>query len=107
MSLIDSQKDVDDWVTQFKISYFKPLEIMSAITEEVGELAKEVNNRFGPRTKKSPDDKAELSEELTDVLFNLICMANSQNINLEEAWKKKMEKQHGRDKNRFERKEYL
>ena len=107
MSLIDAQKDVDDWVTQFKIEYFKPLEIMSAITEEVGELAKEVNNRFGPRTKKSPDDKTELSEELADVLFNLTCMANSNNIDLEEAWKRKMDKQNGRDKNRFERKEYL
>src|SRR3989338_909532 len=105
MSLIDAQKDVDDWVTQFKIEYFKPLEIMSAITEEVGELAKEINNRFGPRTKKSPDDKTELSEELTDVLFNLICMANSRQINLEQAWKKKMEKQYGRDANRFERKD--
>lgn len=103
MSLKDAQKDVDDWVSQFKISYFQPLEIMSAITEEVGELAKEVNNRFGPRTKKSPEDTNELSEEMTDVLFNLICMANSNNVDLSQAWKKKMDKQYGRDNSRFEK----
>lgn len=98
------QKDVDDWVNQFKVSYFKPLEIMTALIEEVGELAREVNKRFGPRTKKSPQDTADISDELADILFNLTCMANSNNINLEEAWKKKMDKQNGRDRNRFERK---
>ena len=99
------QNDVNEWVNQFKVSYFKPLEIMTALIEEVGELAREVNNRFGPRTKKSPQDTADISDELADILFNLTCMANSNNINLEEAWKKKMDKQNGRDKNRFERKE--
>ena len=105
MTLKDMQNDVNEWVNQFKVSYFKPLEIMTALIEEVGELAREVNNRFGPRTKKSPQDTADISDELADILFNLTCMANSNNINLEEAWKKKMDKQNGRDKNRFERKE--
>ena len=105
MALEEIQKDVDDWVKQFKVEYFKPLEIMTAITEEVGELAREINNRFGPRTKKSPQDTAEISEEIADILFNLICMANSNNINLEEAWKRKMDKQNNRDKYRFERKD--
>jgi NTP pyrophosphatase (non-canonical NTP hydrolase) len=105
MSLKDVQRDVDEWVKQFKVEYFKPLEIMAALTEELGELSREINNRYGPRTKKSPEDTAEISEEITDVIFNLICMANSHNIDLDKAWKKKMDKQHGRDKDRFERKE--
>lgn len=105
MSLSDAQKDVDDWVNQFKVQYFKPMEILTAITEEMGELAREINNRYGPRTKKSPADTADISDELADILFNLACMANSHNINLDEAWKKKMDKQYGRDYHRFERKE--
>lgn len=105
MSLKDVQRDVDEWVKQFKVEYFKPLEIIAALTEELGELSREINNRYGPRTKKSPEDTAEISEEITDVIFNLICMANSHNIDLDKAWKKKMDKQHGRDKDRFERKE--
>ena len=104
MSLKDIQKDVDSWVNQFKIGYFKPLEIMGTITEEVGELAKEINNRFGPRTKKSPEDTADISEEISDIIFNLTCMANSNGIDLDDSWKKKMDKQYGRDKDRFERK---
>jgi|TARA_Y100000310_G_C20648722_1_gene798166 NTP pyrophosphatase (non-canonical NTP hydrolase) len=104
MPFIDAQKDVDEWVTQFKIGYFKPLEIIAALTEELGELSKEINNRYGPRTKKSPEDTAEISEEIADIIFNLICMANSHNIDLDKAWNKKKEKLNIRDKDRFERK---
>ncbi|MEX0932502.1 MAG: nucleotide pyrophosphohydrolase [Candidatus Pacearchaeota archaeon] len=104
MSLKDVQKDVESWVSQYKLGYFKPLEIMSAITEEVGELAKEINNRFGPRNKKSPEDTNEMSEEIADIIFNLTCMANSNNIDLEKAWKGKMDKCYGRDKDRFDKK---
>lgn len=105
MSLKDVQGDVDSWVKQFKVEYFKPLEVMAAITEEVGELAREVNNRYGPRTKKSTQDTADISKEIADIIFNLCCMANQHDIDLDSAWQKKMDKQHGRDKNRFERKE--
>ena len=105
MPLKDAQKDVDVWVNQFKVEYFKPLEIMAAISEEVGELAREVNNRYGSRTKKSPEDTADLSKEMVDLIFNICCMANSHNIDLDEAWRQKMNKQHGRDHNRFERKD--
>lgn len=73
--------------------------------EEIGELAKEINNRYGPRTKKSPEDTVDISKEIVDMIFNLCCMANSHNIDLNEAWKKKMDKQYGRDHNRFERKD--
>jgi len=105
MSLKDAQRDVHYWVNQFKVEYFKPLEIMAAITEEADELAREINNRHGPRTKKSPEDTADISKEIADIIFNLICMANSNDIDLDEAWKAKMDKQYGRDINRFERKD--
>jgi len=105
MTLKDVQKDVDDWVKQFKVEYFKPLEIIAAMMEETGELAREINSRYGPRTKKSPEDTADIEKELGDMIFNLCCMANSQGIDLDEAWKNKMDKQHGRDHNRFERKD--
>jgi len=104
MSLKDVQNDVEKWVNQFEIKYFQPLEILGALTEETGELAKEINNRYGPRTKKSPEDTSEISEEIGDIIFNLTCLANSHNINLDEVWKKKMDKQYGRDNNRFEKK---
>lgn len=105
MSMEDMQKDVEKWISQFKIGYFKPLEIHAAISEEIGELARELNNRYGPRTKKSPEDTADIQKEISDIMFNLICLANSHNIKLNDAWKDKMDKQYGRDKNRFERKD--
>lgn len=105
MSLRDVQKDVDNWVKQYKVEYFKPLEIIAAMAEEAGELAREINNRYGPRTKKSPEDTADISKEIADLIFNLCCMANSQGIDLDEAWKAKMDKQYGRDANRFEKKD--
>ncbi|MBU0959603.1 MAG: nucleotide pyrophosphohydrolase [Nanoarchaeota archaeon] len=105
MSLIDIQKDVDAWVTQFKVEYFKPLEMIAAMAEELGELSREVNNRYGPRTKKSHQDTADISQEISDMIFALVCLANLHNINLDESWKKKMDKQYGRDSNRFERKD--
>ena len=99
------QKDVHDWVSQFKIEYFSPEFIMVQMMEEVGELSREINNRYGPRTKKSPEDTADIGNELADILFAVACMANSQDIDLDEVWKRKMDKQYGRDKERFERKE--
>lgn len=106
MSFKEVQKDVDDWIGQFKVGYFKPTEIIVQMAEELGELAREINNRYGPRTKKSPEDTADIEQELCDLMFAIICMANSQNINLDEAWKKKIDKQQNRDKNRFERKDF-
>jgi len=105
MSLKDVQNDVDSWVKQFKVEYFKPLEMLAQTMEEVGELARELNNRYGPRTKKSSEDTADIEQEICDIVFAMACLANSHGIDLDVAWKKKMDKQHGRDKNRFERKE--
>ena len=105
MGLKEAQKDVHEWVSQFKIAYFPPLAMIAQAAEELGELSREINNRYGPRTKKSPEDTADIAAEITDMIFVMMCMANSHDIDLDEAWKKKMDKQYGRDKNRFELKE--
>ena len=98
------QKQVDEWVQQYKIGYFPPLAIIAQLAEEVGELAREVNNRHGPRVKKSPEDTADMQSEIADIMFALICLANSHGMNLDEAWKNKMDKCYGRDKDRWEKK---
>lgn len=83
MSLKDVQKIVDDWVSQYKLGYFKPLEILARLTEEVGELAREVNHLFGPKKKKGTEEVRDLADEMGDVLFTICCLANSQNIDLD------------------------
>ena len=104
MSLKQTQKDVDEWTRQFKIPYWQPLEIMARLTEETGELAREVNHRWGPKKKKATEDKTDLADEMGDIIFTLCCMANSQGIDLDEAWKKIMDKCYERDKDRYEKK---
>jgi len=105
MSFKDQQKDVDDWVNQFKIPYWPPLSILARITEEVGELATELNDRYGGRVKKPNDDAKDIGNEMGDIIFALICLANSHNIDLDESWKKIMDKCYGRDKDRYEKKD--
>jgi NTP pyrophosphatase (non-canonical NTP hydrolase) len=104
MALNDIQKEVDNWISQYKIGYYPPLAIMAQATEELGELAREINNRHGPRVKKNETDGAEIGEEIADVIFAMICLANYHNLNLEELWEKKMNKCYGRDNNRWEKK---
>ena len=104
MTLKDIQIEVDKWISQYKIGYYPPLAIIAQATEELGELAREINNRHGPRVKKSKDDSAEIGEEILDLIFAMICLANSHNINLDEFWKKKIDKCYGRDGNRWEKK---
>ena len=106
MSLVDYQKQVDDWVQQFEPAYWPALEKMARLTEEVGELAREINHLYGTKKKKDTEDKVELADELIDVLFTLICIANDENINLEKAWQNMVEnKMKKRDINRFEKKD--
>ena len=105
MSLADIQKQVDEWISQYKIGYYQPLAIITQAIEELGELAREINNRYGPRVKKSPEDSAEIGGEIADLIFALVCLANSHNINLDESWKKGMDKRYGRDNTRWEKKQ--
>lgn len=72
MSLKKIQKQVDDWVNQYKIGYFKPLEIITRLMEEVGELAREVNHRFGPKKKKKEEKANEIGEEIADIILHFV-----------------------------------
>jgi len=103
MVLKDIQKDVHDWTSQFKVQYWQPHEILARLTEETGELAREINHRWGPKTKKLTESKEELAEEIADIFFTLCCLANSQNIDLDKAWQAMMKKYEQRDNKRFEK----
>lgn len=103
MPLKDIQKQVDNWANQYKVPYWQPFEILARLIEETGELAREINHIFGPKKKKSTEDRKELGEEIADVIFTLVCLANSQKINLDDVFKKVMDKCYGRDNDRFEK----
>lgn len=100
----DYQRQVDEWVRQYKIGYWKPLEIMARLTEETGELARELNHRFGPKKKKETEDKKEVEDEAADIIFTLACLANSLDLDIDEGFKRVMDKCYGRDKDRWEKK---
>lgn len=101
----EMQKRVDDYINQFKVGYFSPLALMARLTEEQGELAREVNHYYGEKKKKESEGIKTLEEELGDVLFVIICMANALDISLEESFDYVMNKFEKRDHNRFERKD--
>lgn len=98
------QKRVNVWVSKYSTGYWKPLEILARLIEEVGELAREVNHRFGPKKKKSTEEAKEMGDEIADIIFTLVCLANSQNIKLDRHFDKMMKKLETRDKNRWEKK---
>ena len=104
MSLTDSQRRVDQWISQFEEGYFDPLTNMARLSEEVGELAREVNHRFGQKTKKKDEAEGDLGMEMADILFVLICMANREGIDLQQAFDRMMEKVEQRDTSRWTRK---
>lgn len=101
----DMQKEVDAYIGQFKEGYFSPLAMLARLTEEMGELAREINHYYGEKPKKSTEKERTIEEELGDVLFVMICMANSLNIDLETAHNIVMEKFNTRDKDRWTRKD--
>jgi NTP pyrophosphatase (non-canonical NTP hydrolase) len=105
MSLTDCQTRVDAWISRFEEGYFHPLTNMARLTEEVGELAREVNHRFGQKTKKKGEPEGDLAMEMADILFVLICMANREKIDLQEAFDRMMAKVNARDTSRWTLKE--
>lgn len=103
-SLKQMQKEVDDYISQFKAGYFSPLANLARLTEEVGELAREINHYYGEKQKKPTEEENSVKAELGDNLFVLLCIANSLGIDMTESFNDTMEKFNTRDKNRFERK---
>lgn len=104
MSLKDIQKQVDEWTEQLKIPYWQPHEILARLTEETGELAREINHLYGPKKKKSTEETKEMADEMADIIFTLCCLANSKNIDLDKSFERVMDKCYGRDKDRYEKK---
>jgi len=104
MSLTDSQRRVDQWISQFEEGYFHPLTNMARLSEEVGELAREINHRFGEKTKKKEEPDGDLAMEMADILFVLICMANREGIDLQQAFDRMMDKVEQRDTSRWTKK---
>ncbi len=105
MDLTEAQRRVDAWIGQFEEGYWPPLANLARLTEEVGELARLMNHKFGPKTKKPGEPEQDLALELADVLFVLLVIANEQGIDLAEALERTLEKYRARDSERWVRKE--
>ena len=105
MELAEAQRRVDAWIGQFEEGYWPPLANLARLVEEVGELARLMNHRFGPKKKKAGEPEQELAEELADVLFVILVLANEQGIDLDVALERVLEKYRVRDSDRWVRKQ--
>ena len=101
MELSEAQARVDAWIGQFEEGYWPPLANLARLTEEVGELARLLNDRFGPKKKKAGEPEQDLGEELADILFVLLVIANEQKIDMSAALERVLEKYRARDSARW------
>ncbi len=99
MTLEEAQKTVDNWIKKYGVRYFSELTNMAVLTEEVGELARVMARKYGDQSFKT-GEKDNLDEELTDILWVLLCIANQTGVNLTEAFARNMEKKTKRDNTR-------
>lgn len=104
MSLQTMQQEVDDWISQYKEGYWPPHELLAHMMEELGEMAREINHLYGNKKKKETEDDNTISNEIGDLLFNIACLANALDINLDESFANTMHKAKTRDVDRFEKK---
>jgi NTP pyrophosphatase (non-canonical NTP hydrolase) len=104
VSLREAQDAVDRWISQYEEEYFAPLTNLARLTEEVGELAREINHHFGQKPKRPDEAPGSIALELADILFVVICLANSQKIDLDRAFDQMMAKVTARDGDRWTRK---
>ena len=107
MSIQEAQQQVDQWIKTHGVRYFNELTNMTILTEEVGELARIMARRYGEQSEKESDKNKDLGDEMADVLWVLICLANQTSVDLTEAFKKNMEKKTQRDKDRHKGNEKL
>jgi len=101
------QNQVDEWIKTIGVRYFNELTNMAILSEEVGEVARIISRRYGEQSEKERDKNKDLGEELADVLFVTLCLANQTGTNLQEAFDKKMQKKTERDKDRHQNNEKL
>ncbi len=100
MEISEAQKQVDQWIKKYGVRYFSELTNMAILTEEVGELARIMARTYGDQSFKKSDEQYDLEDEMADVLWVLICIANQTGIDLSDAFKKNLKKKTNRDSNR-------
>lgn len=101
VSFADAQKEVDAWISQFEEGYFQPMTLVARLAEEVGELAREINHSFGEKRKKPSEPEGAIADEISDIIFVLLSLANSLNIDVDAAFSRTMEKFRTRDAHRW------
>ncbi len=104
MTLADYQKQIDDMLQGLEKPYWHPLSQMARLSEEVGEVARILNHQFGDKPKKPTEEHEDLADELADVLYTVLCLANSQKIALDKPLQRAIAKLETRDKGRFKKK---
>lgn len=102
-----AQKIIDDWIKNYGVRYFSELTNMAVLTEEVGELARIMARKYGDQSFKKSDEKYDLADEMADVLWVLMCLANQTGVDLNEAFLKNLEKKTNRDKERHQNNQKL
>lgn len=100
MTLQDAQTRVDQWIKEYGVRYFSELTNMAILTEEVGEVARIIARRYGEQSEKESDKSKDLGDEMADVLWVLLCLANQTGVNLTEAFEKNLAKKTNRDATR-------
>lgn len=100
MTIKQAQKQIDKWIKKLGVRYFNELTNMAILTEEVGEVSRIISRRYGEQSEKDSDKNKDLGEELADVFFVLLCLANQTGIDMEEALRKSLDKKTKRDKTR-------
>ncbi len=107
MDIKNAQLAVDNWIKEHGVRYFNELTNMAQLTEEVGEVARIIARRYGEQSEKESDKNKDLGEELADVVFVVLCLANQTGVNLQEAFDKKLDLKTQRDHNRHHNNEKL
>jgi NTP pyrophosphatase (non-canonical NTP hydrolase) len=107
LTIEEAQKKVDNWIKTIGVRYFNELTNTAILMEEVGELARIMARKYGEQSFKESDKKHELADEMADVLWVLICLANQTGVNLTEAFQKNIDKKTSRDFNRHQSNEKL
>jgi NTP pyrophosphatase (non-canonical NTP hydrolase) len=107
MKISTAQKKTDQWIKKYGVRYFNELTNMAMLTEEVGEVARIIARRYGEQSEKESDKEKVLADELADVLFVLICIANQTGIDLEKAFEKNLTKKTKRDHSRHKKNKKL
>ncbi len=105
VTLRDAQQAVDEWIGRFAEGYWPPLSNLARLIEEVGELARELNHRYGNKPKKADEPEQDLALEIADIMFVLIAIANEQKIDLQSAFEQVLEKYRTRDADRWTKKD--